>query len=106
MTSQVFSYSGGMFKLAAIHKIDEVRDLLRTPKNGIFGDPSYGSERARLTDKPLNKSFRMKVFRATVPVVRSRFPELELDRMELVEGSGKGSVIVKCFFKNGDVYEL
>lgn len=102
----VFMFENGGFKLVAKPIVFEISDVLNTPRGGNFGDPEYGSNRFELVDKPIDALFRMRAFKETAAVILKYFPELKLERMELLDGrtaaEGSGSAIVRCYFKNGE----
>lgn len=103
---KVFMFSDNGFKLVAKPIEFEISDVLNTPKGANFGDPEYGSNRYLLIDKPIDALFRMRAFKETAAVILKYFPELKLERMELLDGrskaEGSGSAIVRCYFKNGE----
>lgn len=102
----VFMFENGGFKLVAKPIVFEISDVLNTPRGGNFGDPEYGSNRFELVDKPLDGLFKMRAFKETAEVILKYFPQLKLERMELLDGrtaaEGSGSAIVRCYFKNGE----
>lgn len=103
---KVFMFNSGGFKLVAKPIVFEISDVLNTPRGGNFGDPEYGSNRYQLIDKPINALFKMRAFKETAEVIMKYFPQLKLERMELLDGrtaaEGSGSAIVRCYFKNGE----
>ena len=106
---QVFMFDNG-FKLAAKPIVFEISDVLNTPKGANFGDPEYGSNRYQLIDKPVDALFKMRAFKETAAVILKYFPQLKLERMELLNESRMVSgineefpkVLVRCYFKNGE----
>lgn len=103
---QVFMFDSGGFKLVAKPLVFEISDVLNTPKGANFGDPEYGSNRYLLIDKPIDALFRMRAFKETAAVILKYFPQLKLERMELIKGedwSESNPVVrVRCYFKNGE----
>ena len=99
-------FDSGGFKLVAKPLVFEISDVLNTPRGGNFGDPEYGSNRFELVDKPLDGLFKMRAFKETAEVILKYFPQLKLEKMELLDGrtaaEGSGSAIVRCYFKNGE----
>ena len=99
-------FDNGGFKLVAKPLVFEISDVLNTPKGANFGDPGYGSNRYQLIDKPIDALFKMRAFKETAAVILKYFPQLKLEKMELLDGrtsaEGSGSAIVRCYFKNGE----
>lgn len=110
---KVFMFENGGFKLGAKPIVFEISDVLNTPRGGNFGDPEYGSNRFELVDKPLDGLFKMRAFKETAEVIMKYFPQLKLERMELLavydEDAAHGmqrqqttKAVVRCQFKNGE----
>ena len=110
---KVFMFDSGGFKLVAKPLVFEISDMLNTPKGANFGDPGYGSNRYQLIDKPIDALFKMRAFKETAAVILKYFPQLKLERMELLDAeketadtidgqSTKSKVVVRCYFKNGE----
>ena len=105
----VFMFENGGFKLVAKPIVFEISDVLNTPRGGNFGDPEYGSNRFELIDKPLDGLFKMRAFKETAEVIMKYFPQLKLEKMELIDltptplhnGDGR-KALVRCLFKNGE----